>query len=255
MAARVVVGALLLACQCASSLELRVASDIAQAWSWGFKPRSLAAPSTGSRLSAGLRPSAGSSLSRTAVIEHPEQPCQCLNFKHTYDSGLAWCGEALDVEKVEWGCDWFAAGFAGPLKKGIVGVGKNTLKMNHSYCINHDWSREMKQEGSWCYVSSSCQQLNGGKPVNQRVSWRKCVEGIDVRLADLPPAQLFALAHKHGVDPQNMVNLAYPWVGPSKGQGDLERLPLPFLQRTHKPVLGTSSKPDTDIVRYENEVW
>jgi len=190
-----------------------------------------------------------------AEPEHPENPCQCLNFKRTYDSGLAKCGEALNVEKVEWGCDWFAAGFAGPGKKGMVGVGRNTLKMNHSYCINHDWAREMKQEGTWCYVSAKCQELNGGKAVNKHVSWKKCTEGVDARLADLPPAQLFSLAREQHVDPQNIVNLAYPWVGPAKGEGDLGRVPLPFLQKTHRAVVGTSLKPDTNVVRYEGQVW
>merc|ERR1712151_789539 len=38
-------------------------------------------------------------------------------------------------------------------------------------CINLNVG---KDEGTWCYVDSSCKTLNGGSEIGDQVSWKKC---------------------------------------------------------------------------------
>jgi len=187
-----------------------------------------------------------------SVRLHAQEACPCLNFKTAYDKKLVGCGAANEKTSEEWACEWFGAGMISPDSPGIVGVGKNFLKHDHSYCVEiqrNDGRTPKTKEGTWCYVSASCTELNGGQKVNDFVSWKNCTQA-DRALGDMRPAELYAFAKKTGLDFQDIFMMAYKWVGPHDGN-----IMSMAVQEPHKPILGASPKPDTFAVRYMNEVW
>merc|ERR1712151_1170169 len=59
--------------------------------------------------------------------------------------------------------------------------------------IGHD-------EGTWCYVSKECENLNGGaRSLRAPVSWKRCAAFVDSSLRDNTPEALLDLAKEHDV--------------------------------------------------------
>jgi len=137
--------------------------------------------------------------------------CKCRSFHDVYKKGDAKCGDGLEAgDNLEDGCKlsdgqeiaWY-------------------LVQNHSYCIRHGGSESGAGEpdsvrATWCYVSSECQKLNGGKAVNGHVSAKYCTDE-DPKLGDLYPTELFNV-----VSPWDLllsVSYAYNYEG-GDGQDD-----------------------------------
>merc|ERR1719361_1784675 len=86
------------------------------------------------------------------------------------------------------------------------------LHQAHDYCVGAEHVSKPKKtyNGHWCYVQAGCRSLGSGHVVNKEVAWKTCTKS-DQRLADLPPAQLFALADKSGLNHPQLALAAYGW--------------------------------------------
>lgn len=197
------------------------------------------------------------------TLRNEPDACTCLNWKETYASGVK-CGDALELDTHG------AKHFDVELCHDFPGYPQSAFFFNqdHRLCINRRKAEKEQAEGSfanetsefWCYVSSACTDLQGGSVLrnNPDVSYKMCGES-DKTLAELPPAELFALstAMDPPSDAQMMVLMAYEWVGPGERHDLLKWTGLPPVgsdART-KPLLGGSAKEDTFTVVYGEEVW
>lgn len=124
--------------------------------------------------------------------------CKCRSFHDVYKKGDAKCGDGLEAGEIgESNCGPNQSEFCGDsfckLSDGRVIAWY--LVQNHSYCIKHGGGESGAGEpdsvtATWCYVSSECQELNGGKAVNGHVSAKYCTDE-DPKLGDLYPTELF----------------------------------------------------------------
>lgn len=196
--------------------------------------------------------------SNTSDVGAEAAACQCLNWKNTYASGLVKCGDGLELtdSELELHPDVeFCHDFPGLHGTAFF------PHADHKYCINGEKVKGLQQKrypGQWCYVSSECQALRGGKAVNSLISYKMCAAEDDDTLGELPPAQLEALgrqlAEKTGwSDGQMLVLMAYDWAGPAEGEGTLVNLQGSLDPQ--KPAVGASLKADTFTVVYGKEVW
>jgi len=192
--------------------------------------------------------------SNTSDVGADAAACQCLNWKETYASGLVKCGDGLELtdDTLSWHEDVeFCHGHTPSEVPFFPGA-------DHKYCVNAEkvkGSQPKLYPGQWCYVSSQCQTLQGGKAVNSAISYKMCTKEDDDTLGELPPAELFALS-EHMVPPgdgQMMVLMAYDWAGPADGEGTLLTVQGSLDPQT--PVVGASLKFDTFTAVYGKEVW
>merc|ERR1712151_395500 len=101
-----------------------------------------------------------------------DDSCACKNWKDAYKSGIK-CGSGK-----EWA--WEAINTSNPPLQYKM-YSKDSAKdlickrfwevLDTDRCINLNVG---KDEGTWCYVDSSCKTLNGGSEIGDQVSWKKC---------------------------------------------------------------------------------
>mmetsp|Transcript_93763 Transcript_93763/g.201302 ORF Transcript_93763/g.201302 Transcript_93763/m.201302 type:complete len:261 (-) Transcript_93763:34-816(-) len=181
--------------------------------------------------------------------------CQCLNWKTTYADGLVNCGDGLEVSDQ-------TITASHPDEAYCLGV-SFFLGQDHNYCVNAESNQGVHPKrhfGQWCYVSSLCQTLNGGKTINNATSLKMCIAEGDDTLGELTPAQLFALSESINSDSQLMVLEAYDWTGPMASEDDWEgnlTWQNAMLNRVspQRPVVGASMTKDVYTIIYKQEVW
>lgn len=59
------------------------------------------------------------------------------------------------------------------------------LSLNTNRCVNQKQTFP-PQGTTWCYVSADCKSLNGGASVNDRASWKTCLQSQDQDLTTMP---------------------------------------------------------------------
>lgn len=176
--------------------------------------------------------------------------CSCLNWMDLYNKGLT-CGAGAELTDVE-GLDF-------ELCRDNPEIPNSAFfpKQNHSFCVNLRKSTpstaSMKFGGHWCYVSSECMALNGGRKVepffakNQHLSWKKCGEQ-DQTLAEFWPEKLWAINNFLHSDHQVMAQMAYPWNGTKSG-------PPATPSERNTGVIGGSLMHDTFAVLWNSQEW
>jgi len=156
-----------------------------------------------------------------------DDPCGCLSWRQLYASDRVFCGEGLEFHVLEGalGYDLPGISFIETNFKQVYDQFCTTFlkRLDARYCINvgmQAYGAQVLAAAQWCYVSSACAELNGGRAVPEKprlprdVSWKACVPGRDRRLRDLPPAELLELAARLGAEAGHVTKLAYPRLMP-----------------------------------------
>merc|ERR1719401_1312178 len=88
------------------------------------------------------------------------------------------------------------------------------MHMSGNLCVNQGvGAGDLTKQA--CYVSSACQQLNGGKQESDQLARKFCTEADD-RLMDKTPAEIGALCAKDDMDRGLVVKMAYATPGQTK---------------------------------------
>lgn len=165
--------------------------------------------------------------------------CACLSWQETYAKGSANCGDAFEFPTIS---QWIHAendhltdvnaNFPSTAEKWMTSSDKLEgwdalhseycdgmfLKMPSNTCVKVASDNDATQwyGQSWCYVSSECQNLNGGVRVpGKTVSAKFCTEAEDEVLSEKSPEQLMEWCNKEGLSPMLglVVKMAYPYMG------------------------------------------
>jgi len=125
-------------------------------------------------------------------------PCDCLSWKQVYKNNVTKCGSALELR--------FSP--TAHLQKSKY-CGQFYEKLDQKACVNTMTGTE--GVGQWCYVSSACTELNGGRAVKGAdLSYKMCKPYADDKLGDHPVEELAFLAQKNDMDLALAVRMAYP---------------------------------------------
>lgn len=188
--------------------------------------------------------------------------CSCLNWMHVYRAGLADCGQGLELTTKQRkigpsqshlskgkSCDSHSVKAENACKSQTPAF---YPMQDHYYCLkthSEKNSEPEKDHSNWCYVSTQCKDLRGGKKLNNETSWKYCKPGAESSLGDLAPIELFALAYqlntRFGCEWSQIGKMyplmAYPW-------GDPKDYP-------HNATVGEAGKFNTLAVHWENQLW
>jgi hypothetical protein len=151
-----------------------------------------------------------SSIKKTRTMQAPpEEDCGCQQWNEVYSSGAVNCGDGLELN----------GSMSPPMDEGICSAFMGPAlypNQDHDLCIKSMKITKSSNETTpyWCYVPASCANLNGGRNVNEHLSYKFCDED-DRTLGDLTPAQLQGLSQRTHTDPQMLAVMAYQWEGPS----------------------------------------
>mmetsp|Transcript_77255 Transcript_77255/g.218671 ORF Transcript_77255/g.218671 Transcript_77255/m.218671 type:complete len:292 (-) Transcript_77255:77-952(-) len=131
------------------------------------------------------------------------ETCQCLSWREAFRHGGVTCG-----------------GTKGP-NEGTPDENKEAAeatkafcthfyeKATFSSCTNIKYSRDDKAQ--WCYVSSGCTELNGGREVHgSELSWKVCRKGEDDLLSSKSVEELFNVSRDSDLDFGLLAKMAYP---------------------------------------------
>lgn len=135
--------------------------------------------------------------------------CRCLNWREAYRTNGVGCGRALEYYLLT------GKGVPGPKAAKMVGeefCGKFFQRIDASFCVNVEFTHAPTtyRGRQWCYVSSKCTQLGGGKAVEgSNVSWRFCAEGDEMLRKKMPP-ELDHIRGTKDLDLGLIVKFAYP---------------------------------------------
>jgi len=163
--------------------------------------------------------------------------CTCLSWQETYAKGSAQCGDAFEFSTIsQWlhadnmhltdvnanfpttAENWMTSedktqGWE-PLHGEYCGLFLNVLDNKCIKVASDNRATEWYGQ-SWCYVSSECQNLNGGVRVpGKTVSAKFCTEAEDDVLSEKSPQQLMEWYNEEGIAPLGLVvKMAYPYMG------------------------------------------
>lgn len=125
--------------------------------------------------------------------------CSCLSWQSIYANHSIECGNQ--------GQELVFAGNAAFLKNEFCTHWYERIHSN--YCTQHMFGKQDATQ--WCYVSSSCEELNGGAKIEGKdVSWKKCAKERDPMLGSLSPAELYKWAQEEDMDAGLALKMAYP---------------------------------------------
>jgi hypothetical protein len=150
-----------------------------------------------------------STFGNVAALHHNrEDACSCLNWKETYSGGVT-CGRTEEFHpESHQAYEDSESGFK--VLEAVLGdkyCTKFYEKLDGNYCVNVNIG---KDEGQWCFVDSSCSDLNGGGPVNQSsLNYKMCGTG-DAMLRDSSPEALAELATSAHLDLAFVFSMSYP---------------------------------------------
>lgn len=171
----------------------------------------------------------------------PNAACNCLPWRDAYRRAGSSCGQANEL--------WTQRSPKPPMKKEFCTDFYERITWTSCTNINFH-NRATKQ---WCYVSSRCKSLNGGKSIpNTEISWKTCTKGEDDLLVEKTPEQLHVLAMRNDLNVGLVVKMAYPrewwrWnkvaylfapLGREKGErADLDRKNLLAAVESGRPMV------------------
>lgn len=166
------------------------------------------------------------------------ESCTCLSWRKTFNKGKASCGDAFEFPTIS---QWnhaenghltdVNANFPSTAEEWMTSSDKKAgweplhseycdsffLKMPGNTCVKVASDNDDTQwyGKSWCYVSSECQNLNGGVKVNNVVSAKFCTEDEDEVLSEKSPKELMEWYNKEGLAPMLglVVKMGYPYMG------------------------------------------
>uniref|UniRef100_A0A7S1RNE6 Kringle domain-containing protein n=1 Tax=Alexandrium catenella TaxID=2925 RepID=A0A7S1RNE6_ALECA len=153
-------------------------------------PRSVFLVLVGSASSVLLR-SPLSGATRDASNRTASDACECLAWKGVYAHGSTRCGAVFEMGWSPHAC-------------------KRVFKrLKKNYCLNVN---QTKNVGQWCYVSSACQQLNGGTEVYESpgINWKLCKAGEDPVSHMLGVDQLVNTATQSDIEISQLAQMFYP---------------------------------------------
>mmetsp|Transcript_27565 Transcript_27565/g.62743 ORF Transcript_27565/g.62743 Transcript_27565/m.62743 type:complete len:243 (-) Transcript_27565:111-839(-) len=209
-------------------------------------------------------------LRRHQEVQHEEyvvdKSCACKNWQEVYDTGLAKCGDGMELQSV-WNDASKDEEFLCRDQPGAVNS-SFFAKQDHEYCINAEMAlrpntKVLSQKGyAWCYVSPSCHELGVGKKVNSGISWKACTTK-ETSLSSLEPGDLFDLAQKLGKNNIMFARMAYTWAqvrGLFPKPDTVESKIQELMQKVTSKSLGlnkTVLKKDTTehLLKYEGQIW
>lgn len=134
--------------------------------------------------------------------------CECLNWKETYRSQQAVCGQGPELRSVanelhtslelvmpflqsEYCIDFFE-------------------RLDHNRCVNLQLGTGAAHK-TWCYVSPQCHRLGNGIEMPQAgANWKTCSDHEDSHLRDLTLPELWAVADANELDLGILLKSAYP---------------------------------------------
>lgn len=180
--------------------------------------------------------------------------CACLSWQEVYMMGSAKCGDAFEFPTIS---QWkhavnghlldVNANFPSTAAEWMTSYDKAQgsdvldseycdgmfLKMHGNTCVKVASDNDATQwyGKSWCYVSSECQNLNGGVRVeNKVVSAKFCIEGEDEMLSEKSPEQLMKWVNDQRLAPKLalVVKMGYPYMG----EGFSELMTLQYGNKT-----------------------
>lgn len=141
-------------------------------------------------------------------VSGAEDPCTCMTWKNFAMQGLR-CPNPLFTPEA-------FTQVTRQLDVKAVSEKRCEVLMNFesNACINVDdqYAPDSWAENQWCYVSSECKSLNGGRKVDNSktgISWKVCGDG-DQQLRDTAGDKIADLAHAQSIPPQQLTMLAYP---------------------------------------------
>lgn len=148
-------------------------------------------------------------------VREDASSCACLNWKEVYASGAVSCGQGHEfyTEEVYGHCKGYThEQCVANDNEFCKGQSYNGFfpHQDHNYCMKKSQDWDNKQD--WCYVSSNCSDLRGGRSASEQVSWKYCDKATDVSLGSLPLQQFFEVVKRHSqINAGMLATLAYPW--------------------------------------------
>jgi hypothetical protein len=96
-------------------------------------------------------------------------------------------------------------------------------------CVNHRYPSKSRDQ--WCYVSSECQHLGGGRlvPGTSGISWKLCQDGVDSTLRSMQPEEIQDLAVQSNVDAGLMLKMAFP-IWPIHQEGNMNGIEWGYIK-------------------------
>lgn len=149
--------------------------------------------------------------------------CSCLPYAEAYRTYGVECGQTFETPR--------QLPATGEIS---VGKGSDELELyrhyygeefcdrffkrnEHNYCVRTRFMASPEDNtryanASWCYVSKTCTELNGGAPVEgTEASWKIC-QKEETRLSDMSVKSIIQLARYQDVDGGFLPAWAYPYV-------------------------------------------
>lgn len=183
------------------------------------------------------------------VLKSDDDNCRCLTWSDVYYAFGVKCGQGPERQAGEvWSTITDLRLKHMPLYNNIALEICDEFFMrwplNNNYCTNFDMMDVNTTQ--WCYTSSACKDLGGGKAVTSGVSWKTCKVGDDELLRDRTPEQLIAfnqMSHEQSIG--YLVRQAYT-VSPYflEGSKDLWLDVKEFFQGPENRTSFTSKRPD-----------
>lgn len=147
-----------------------------------------------------------------SYLRRKKDACACKNWKQAYQSGDVKCGA---------GEEWWeenstnneSLAYAIPSKYGLYNTSmKEALcalfweVLDSERCINRNVGED---EGTWCYVNSACESLDGGSKINDQISWKKC-STKDLKFSDYTPEELYNFSKTQDLGFGGLSKMSYP---------------------------------------------
>jgi len=137
--------------------------------------------------------------------------CACKSFREVYEGHRDACGLGLELHLTEESKPGPGSNFNLPVpamyvadsrKKGEICA--RYAKLDTARCVNTQQGRNW---GTWCYTSSGCPNLGGGRVLSSGLAFKMCTP--EPRLRDYSPEELAKLAESEGIHFGELVRMAY----------------------------------------------
>jgi len=141
----------------------------------------------------------------SSFLAQTHSPCDCLNWRKSYISMTAVCGEGLELF---WATKGGLSIMRAMLHMRVEFCDNFFHRINDTICVNKDLG-DGPDPQQWCYVSSSCSSaspVEGGGGVRTKM----CEQGRDKRLRDMSPEDLHGYAKAGDFEMGLLVKQAYP---------------------------------------------
>jgi len=139
-----------------------------------------------------------------------DSDCTCLPWIQAYELNGVPCGQGLEY--------FFSTRRGTPWPRANLTLGDEFCRrffrrIPDNFCMNADMSDEASGIGArqWCYVSSRCERLRGGRRIpGADASWKLCQPDQDAMLRESAPEDLDRLRASRGLSLGLLAKYAYP---------------------------------------------